>query len=153
MTTPKQQAETATKALLQQAGTAALSVIDVRDGAAFVTLVNVAVDGLLRPLLLTSALSHHTQCLKANPRGSLLVHGPLPEGQDPLTVLRVTLSGLFSPVAHGDVGSLFLARHPYAETYAGFGDFGYWQMQPEQAHIIAGFGRAYRVNFKDVVSA
>ena len=35
----------------------------------------------------------------------------------------------------------YLARHPAAELYAGFGDFAFWRLEPERAHAVAGFGR------------
>jgi putative heme iron utilization protein len=35
----------------------------------------------------------------------------------------------------------FLARHPSAEAYAGFADFGFWRMEMSGAHLVAGFGR------------
>lgn len=148
METPKQDGIKTAAALIRAEGTASLSVIDVKGGGPFVTLVNVAADAALRPVLLTSALSHHTQCLKADSRGAILLHSSLPNEGDPLTTFRVTLTGIFNVVERGEVEGLFLARHPYADFYAGFGDFGYWRMEPDHAHIIAGFGRAYSVPFK-----
>jgi heme iron utilization protein len=146
---PKHDASVMAKALISAGGTASLSVLDVDGGNPFVTLVNVAADQVLCPLILISDLSHHAKCLKADPRASLLLHAPIADG-DPMLTFRVTLQGVFSQVNHDPA---FLARHPYAEVYAGFGDFHMWRMEPEHAHIIAGFGRAYGVRYKDIVAA
>ena len=150
METPKQDGVKTAASLIRAGGAGALSVIDVKTGGPFVTLVNVASDATARPVILTSALSHHTQCLKANPRSAIMLHAELPPDGDPLTAFRVTLSGEFQPVAREDVAALFLARHPYADFYASFADFGYWRMEPLHAHIIAGFGRAYSVPFREI---
>lgn len=153
MTTPKQQGMAAARQLLAAGGTGSLAVTDVAGGMPFVTLVNIAVDAGLQPLILTSPLAHHTKCLQANPQAALLLHAPFPADGDPLTALRVTLQGRFAPAEDGAARKAFLARHPYAELYAGFGDFGFWRMTPEHAHIIGGFGRAYGVRFADLVQA
>ncbi len=150
--TPKHDAIRAVAALLRDGGTGSLSVVDVVDGIPFVTLVNVAVDASLRPVLLVSDLSHHTKCLKANPQGSLMLHAPIACEGDPMLTLRVTLSGRFRPIEDEHARAAFLLRHPYAELYAGFGDFNFWCLDAEQAHIIAGFGRAYSVRFKDLMT-
>ncbi len=146
--TPKHDASVMARALISTGGTAALSVVDVDGGQPFVTLVNVAADHALRPLLLISDLSHHTKCLKADSRASLLLHAPFGEG-DPMLTFRVTLQGVFAQV---ELDQTFVARHPYAEMYAGFGDFHMWRMEATHAHIIAGFGRAYGVRYKDIVA-
>lgn len=152
MESPKQEGVKSAAALIKAGGTGSLSVIDIKSAGPFVTLVNIATDGQLRPLILTSALSHHTQCLKANPRASIMLHAPLPNDGDPLTALRVTLTGVFQPVDRTETEATFLARHPYAELYASLGDFGFWRMEPEHAHIIAGFGRAYSSPFRDLAA-
>lgn len=150
--TPKRDGMKAAKALILKGGTATLGVLDVKSAAPFATLVNFATDAAGAPVLLTSALAHHTQCLKQDQRASLLVHAELPAEGDPLTGLRVTLTGRFEPVDDPAIRAAFLARHPYADLYAGFADFGFWRMVPERAHIIAGFGRAYAVGFADLMA-
>ncbi len=152
MESPKQEGIRSAVALIKAGGTGSLSVIDIKSGGPFVTLVNIATDQGLRPLILTSALSHHTQCLKANPRAAIMLHAPLPDDGDPLTALRVTLTGIFQPVDRMEAEAMFLGRHPYAELYAGLGDFGFWRMEPEHTHIIAGFGRAYSSPFRDLAA-
>jgi len=154
MQSPKTDGMRAAKRLLQRGGTGALSVLDAKSGDPLVTMVNTAADEGLRPLILISALSLHTQNLKADPRASIMLHEDFPSDGDPQTALRVTLSGHFAPLsAAADATAaraVFLARHPYAELYAGFGDFNFWRMDATRAHIVAGFGRAYDVRFQDL---
>jgi putative heme iron utilization protein len=46
----------------------------------------------------------------------------------------------------------FLARHPKAELYAGFGDFAFWRLSVASAHLNAGFARAADLAAADVMS-
>jgi heme iron utilization protein len=151
MESPKRDAMDQARNLIAGGGTAALSVLDSDGGMPFTTLVNIAADDSLRPLLLISSLAHHSKCLARDPRASLMLHAPLVE-QDPMLTFRVTLLGACSQVTASEAERSFLSRHPYAELYAGFGDFSYWRMDAEHAHIIAGFGRAYGVRFKDLAA-
>jgi heme iron utilization protein len=150
METPKTEAMRRARDLLQAGGVAALSVIDVGDGTPFTSLVNVAAGDDLAPLLLISDLSHHTKCLKANPRASVMMHAAISSDGDPMLTFRATITGVFAVIPNEQAANPFLARHPYAEMYSEFGDFNFWRLQANQAHIIAGFGRAYDVRFKDL---
>ena len=150
METPKQEAIGRVRSLLSAGGTAALSVLDVDGGGPFTTLVNVAAGVDLQPLVLISSLAHHSKCLSVDARASLMLHDVIAADADPMLTFRVTLLGRFSIVAAEEAETVFLARHPYAELYAGFGDFSYWKLDVDHAHIIAGFGRAYGVRFKDI---
>jgi heme iron utilization protein len=153
METPKREAMGRTKTLLEAGGTAALSVLDVDGGGPFTTLVNVAAGPDVQPLVLISSLSHHSKCLARDARASLMLHEPVAPGVDPMLTFRASLLGRFVAVEREMASGPFLARHPYAELYAEFGDFSYWQMAVDHVHIIAGFGRAYGVRFKDIVAA
>jgi heme iron utilization protein len=150
MQSPKLEAMARARTLISGGGTAALSVLDVQGGSPFTTLVNVAADAELRPLVLISALSHHSTCLNADARASLLLNEAISAEGDPMLTFRVSLLGRFEAVSASEAEQHFLARHPYAALYAGFGDFSYWRMAADHAHIIAGFGRAYGVRFKDM---
>jgi putative heme iron utilization protein len=46
----------------------------------------------------------------------------------------------------------FLARHPKAELYAGFGDFAFWRMSVASAHLNGGFARAADLKAQDVLT-
>jgi heme iron utilization protein len=152
MDSPKLQAMRQAHALIATGGTAAMSVLDVADGGPFTTLVNVAADEELSPLILISSLSHHSKCLAQDARCSLLLHEPIAETTDPMLTFRVTLVGQFIKLNAAQSEAAFLSHHPYADLYVGFGDFDIWRMTVDHAHIIAGFGRAYGVRYKDIVA-
>lgn len=111
-------------------------------GAPYASLATVAFDLDLAPILLLSGLADHTRNLTADGRVSLLLDGT--EGHaNPQTGPRVTLTGRAERVAEDDaLRARFLARHPGAALYAGFGDFAIWRVAPERAHFVGGFGRA-----------
>ena len=126
--------------LLRRARTATLGTLNADDGTPYASLVNLATDVRGCPVILVSTLAWHTRNLLADPRGSVMVAETPPAG-DALTGARVTVMGRFSRVDQALVGRRYLARHPAAELYAGFGDFGFWRLEPERAHAVAGFGR------------
>jgi heme iron utilization protein len=140
------------KTMLAEARTATLSVIDPETGGPFGALVNVAVDAELCPLILTSTLSRHTQGLLKNANASIMVQGIIPVDRDPLTEMRLTVTGKFERVEHAEVRTEYLQRHPYAELYADFGDFGFWRMTPEKLYVVAGFGRVYSFEMAEVIA-
>jgi hypothetical protein len=126
--------------LLRRARTATLGTLNADDGVPYASLVNVATDVQGLPLLLVSTLAWHTRNLLADARASLMV-AELPETGDALTGPRVSIMGRFVETGDAAVRRRYLARHPAAELYAGFGDFAFWRMEPERAHAVAGFGR------------
>jgi putative heme iron utilization protein len=106
----------------------------------YASLVLVAVDHDLSPILLLSQLAEHTKAIAADGRVSLLFDGT--HGLDqPLTGPRVTLVGRASRVDDARPARRFLSRHPDAEIYAGFKDFHFYRVAVERAHLVAGFGR------------
>jgi heme iron utilization protein len=135
------------KQVLQRAKTGTLSVLDFESGAPFGALVNVATDEDGLPLFLLSRLARHTKSLLLNPVASLLVYEPPAEG-DPLTGFRATIAGEL--VETKSDGARYIAHHPYAELYAGFGDFGFWRMKPKMIYVVAGFGRIQSFEWGEV---
>ncbi|WP_370675313.1 HugZ family protein [Pleomorphomonas sp. PLEO] len=136
--------------IVRSAATASLGTL-ATDGGPFVTFVTVATDINGAPLVLLSGLAAHTRHLARDGRASLLMQAPASEGADPLTGARVTVSGTFQCVAreaadHARLLGRFLARHPEAEDYAGFGDFSIHRMSMEGVHLVAGFGRISRLS-------
>lgn len=97
------------------------------------------------PIFLFSALSDHTRNLARDPRAALLIEAASRRA-NPQTGPRVTLMGRIAPCAEGEdernARRRFLARHPGAERYAGFGDFRFFRMTVERAHYVGGFARA-----------
>jgi hypothetical protein len=123
------------------------------DGQPFASLVTPATAPDLSLVLLLSDLSEHTRHLRAEPRCSVLVTGS-PEAANPQTAPRVTVTGLAECLA--DAGPLqprYLAIHPYAAMYAGFGDFALWRIRPLGGLYVGGFARAARLRAADLAPA
>jgi len=121
-----------------------------RGGWPFVSLVMVALDHDVSPLLLISDLSEHAKNIKAERRVSLLFDGT-PGLDDPLTGPRVTVLGEAAPIEDSRFKARFLARHPSAELYAGFADFHLHRVSISRAHLVAGFGRIQWVEARDLL--
>jgi putative heme iron utilization protein len=119
---------------------ASLATIDPNSGPPYPSLVLVATEPDGTPIFLISGLALHTRNLQADPRASLLIDGT--GGlEDPMTGARVTLVGQARPRPNATALRRFLARHPAAQTYAGFADFAMYGLTINQGHFIAGFGR------------
>jgi putative heme iron utilization protein len=130
---------TAAKKLLREARSGALATLTAGSGDPYCSLVNVATAADGAPLLLISRLALHTRNLLADPRVSLMLD-ERKEG-DPLEGARVMLMGTAEPAQDAAAKRRYLARHPSAEMFAGFQDFGFWRMALKGAHLVAGFGR------------
>ena len=129
------------RGLMRHCGAAALATLDA-DGAPFASHVATAPGPDGAPVLLLSRLAVHTENIRRDPRSSLLlVRFPTPGG-DAMTAERLTLTGSLHPHPDQDgAGRAFLARHPDAAHYAGFGDFRYFGFTIRSGHLVAGFGR------------
>jgi putative heme iron utilization protein len=128
-----------------RAGTLASSAA----GQPFASLVTPACAPDLAVLLLLSDLSEHTRHLRADARCSVLAVGE-PEGANPQTAPRVTVTGLAEPTTDPALKARYLAVHPYAAMYAGFGDFSVWRIRPLGALYVGGFARATRLRAADL---
>jgi len=143
------------KVLLRSTRAGTLGTLDRNTGHPFASLVTVGTDVDGSPLILTSRLSTHTANLEADGRASVLL---AQSGKgDPLAHPRLTVLGIFRAVARASeddarVRRRFLARHPKAELYAGFGDFSFWRMQVASAHLNGGFARAADLTPQDVLT-
>ncbi len=140
MSDPRSFSAQEARSLLRRARTATLGTLNREDGSPYASLVNIATDVRGWPLILVSTLAWHTRNLLTDPRASIMV-AELPASGDALTGPRVTIMGRFSQVQDGALKRRYLARHPAAALYSGFGDFAFWRMEPEMAHAVAGFGR------------
>jgi putative heme iron utilization protein len=119
------------------------------DGRPYASLVLLAWDFDGAPLLLLSDLAEHSRNLARDPRQALLIDGTGGLA-DPLTGPRASLIGKAAPVGHDRLLARFLARHPSAETYAGFADFKLYRVTLERAHFVAGFGRIRWIEGKEL---
>ena len=136
------------KHLLRSVRAGALATLDRESGFPFASLVTVATDCDGSPLLLMSGLAAHTANLDKDRRASLL----LAQGGkgDPLAHPRLTVLGRLARTDEPRVRSRFLARHPKANLYAGFGDFSFWRMEVVGGHLNGGFARAMTLSADDI---
>ena len=152
--TPDRQARRLLRAA--RVGTLATVSPSADGGQPFASLVTPAIAGDGAILLLLSDLSEHTRHLRAEPRCSLLVAGPA-QSANPQTAPRVTVTGLAAVSDTAAVSKTakdwarFLAVHPYAALYAGFGDFHLWRIVPRGGLLVGGFARANRLRAADLI--
>lgn len=136
--------------LIRQARTAALSTLARRTGHPFGSMVSVACELDGTPILLMSTLAAHSRNLAEDPRASLLFEDRTVD--DPQQGGRITVLGAVEKIAEpAEVARRYLARLPEASLYAGFGDFAFFRLVVEEAHLVAGFGRAMRVRREDLL--
>lgn len=129
----------AARAVMRGQDRAALATRLAADGVPYASLAMVALDAACRPLLLISDLAEHTKNLEREPRASLLFDATA--GLDsPLTGARVTVLGELARCDDRAALSRYIRRHPDAELFSGFADFGLWRMSVTRAHMVAGFG-------------
>jgi len=95
------------------------------------------------PVLCVSLLAEHGRNLRCDPRASLVVAQSERRG-DPLDAGRVTLAGTVAR-PEGDLEATaraaYVAAHPPAGLYAGFGDFSLWVLRIERVRWVGGYGR------------
>jgi heme oxygenase (biliverdin-IX-beta and delta-forming) len=127
------------RGLVRRALKASLATLDPGTGYPYASLIIVATDASGVPILLISNLARHTRNLVKDNRASILVDGTGAMG-DPLQGARLTLFGLAEKTDDPAAKQRFLARHPEAEFYVNFQDFGFWRLTVEGAHYIGGFG-------------
>ena len=118
----------------------------------YASLVLVAVAHDLSPILLMSDLALHSQAIRADNRVSLLFDGTAGLDQ-PLTGPRVTLLGRAEQTGDERLMKRFLARHPDAAMYAGFGDFRFYRVALERAHLVGGFGKVRWLTMAELLPA
>ncbi len=143
------------KTLLRSARHASLAVAEAATGWPLASRVSLATDMAGRPLILVSTLAAHTAGLVANERCSLLVGEP---GRgDPLAHPRMTIKCRArksdrDAAERAEHARRFLNRHPKAKLYSDFGDFSYFRLEPEEASLNGGFGKAFRLMPTDILS-
>ena len=136
--------------LLRTVESASLATIERDGGGPYASLVLVAADEDGSPILLLSDLAEHSRNLAADDRASLMIDGTAGL-EDRLTGPRLTLLGraIASDAPRHRAG--FLARHPGAAQYADFGDFRFYRVAVERAHLVAGFGRVHAISADDLL--
>lgn len=122
----------------------------------YASLVLSAADDTGNPILLLSALAQHSKNLNEDPRLSLLFAEPSAvdaESPDRLAEARVTVLGRAARSADPELRARFLVRHPEAAACADFGDFAFYRVAIERAHLIQGFGRIVWLEAADLAAA
>ena len=143
-------ARQATKKLLREGRSGALATLMAGSGDPYCSLVNVATAADGMPLLLLSRLALHTKNILADTRVSLMLDER--RDSDPLEGARVMLMGRVAVTDDPEVRRRYLARHPDAAQFAGFGDFAFYRMTIQRAHLVAGFGRIVDLTAADVLT-
>jgi putative heme iron utilization protein len=138
MTAPSALPAATARALLRSRDRATLATSLAGAPYASLVLAATAADGA--PLLLISDLAQHTVNIAGEARVALLFDGT-GELDEPLTGPRVSVLGRAERSDDARLRARYLARHPSASRYAGFGDFHLYRIAVERAHLVAGFGR------------
>ncbi len=133
------------RTLVASASRGALSTLAADPaGYPYGSVASFGLDDRGNPLFFVSLMAEHTQNAIRDPRGSLLVTEPVPEGADPLASGRVTLLGLLSTVADADrpmARERYLEANPTASYYIDFGDFTFYRLDVESIRYVGGYGR------------
>jgi putative heme iron utilization protein len=119
-------------------------------GAPYASLVLIAADLDASPLLLLSDLAQHSRNIVFDPRVALLFDGTAGYA-DPLTGPRLTVIGQAIAVEDPRRLARFTARHPTSAIYSGFADFRLYRVIVERGHLVAGFGRIYWIDRRDLL--
>lgn len=137
---PMENPGTIARAVMRACERASLATAMVEGGWPYASLVAVALDFAGAPLLMISDLAEHAKNIKAaRGRCALLFDGTVGY-ENPLAGPRVTVLGRMVPEDDERLLARFVARHPDADAYAGFGDFHLYRMTVDRAHLVAGFG-------------
>lgn len=144
------------RTLLHLASVATLSTISrKRPGFPFGSLMPYALDSAGRPIFLISNMAMHTHNLEADPRASLFVTQPAPDG-DVLGAARVTLVGHVLQLSDAEkpaARELYLKAHPSSQYWVNFTDFAFFHLNPVDIYYVGGFGVMGWVTARDYVAA
>jgi heme iron utilization protein len=113
-------------------------------GYPYGSVATFGLDGQGNPIFFVSLMAEHTQNALRDPRASLLVTEPVPDGADPLASGRATLMGRLSRVEGADrpeAQERYLAANPAAEYYIGFADFVFLRLDVTSIRYVGGYGR------------
>ncbi len=142
ITTSRADSALACRRLIRRGRAASLATALAADGGRpYASLISVAFDCDLAPLMLFSDLSDHTRNLAKDDRASLLIE-EASSLKNPQTGPRASLVGRIAKTADERHKRRFLARHPEAALYADFADFHVFRLGLERIHYVGGFARA-----------
>lgn len=133
------------RTIVANASRGALSTLSADPaGYPFGSVATYALDAGGSPLFFVSLMAEHTQNAQRDPRASLLVAEPVPDGADPLAGGRVTLMGDLAVVAGDDrdaVRARYLEANPTSAYYIDFGDFAFYRLTVGAVRYVGGYGR------------
>ena len=114
-------------------------------GYPYGSVASYGLDDRGNPLFFVSLMAEHTQNAIRDPRASLLVTEPVPDGADPLASGRATLIGTAwsrstRPTAT-TARDRYLVANPSASYYIEFGDFVFYRLTVESIRYVGGYGR------------
>jgi putative heme iron utilization protein len=138
--------------LLRTCRQGALATLMPGSGDPYCSLVNIASAPDGAPVLLISKLANHTKNILNDARVSLMLDERA--AGDPLEGARIMVAGVAERAEGDDIALLkrrYLAAHPSAEMFAGFGDFGFFRIAIKGVHLVAGFGRIVDLKASDVM--
>jgi putative heme iron utilization protein len=131
------------RTILSGSSVATLATL-TEDGSPWASVVQYSLLDDGTPVLILSTLALHGRNVKVDPRASLALAGPVPEGHDPGDSGRVTLAGRVEQPTGDELEaakSSYFAATPAAELYTEFGDFTVYLLRPETIRWVGGFGR------------
>jgi hypothetical protein len=149
--TPGEEART----LVAAARSGSLATLSA-DGTPWASIVTFGATDAGEPVLVVSTMAEHTRNLAREPRCSIAIAEPVPDGEDPLDRARITLAGhVIEPAgAEADAALEAHARHyPFAREYAGWADFSVYLLRVERARWVGGFARMSTVEAADYAAA
>ncbi|HEX3088223.1 MAG TPA: DUF2470 domain-containing protein [Ilumatobacteraceae bacterium] len=114
-------------------------------GYPYGSVASYGLDDRGNPLFFVSLMAEHTQNAIRDPRASLLVTEPVPDGADPLASGRATLIGRLDQIGDGADRDMardrYLLANPSASYYIEFGDFVFYRLTVESIRYVGGYGR------------
>ena len=145
------------KTLVASETRGALSTIAAQpEGYPYGSVASYGLDARGNPLLFVSTMAEHTQNALRDPRASLLVAEPVPDGADPLASGRVTLMGEMRAVDPSDrdlARERYLDANPAAAYYIEFGDFDFYRLTVQSIRYVGGYGHMSWVDPDDYAAA
>jgi hypothetical protein len=126
------------------------------DGTPWASIVTFGATGAGEPVLVVSTMAEHTRNLEREPRCSIAIAEPVPDGEDPLDRARTTLAGHVI-VPRGEAADAALEahalHHPFARAYAAWADFTTYVLRVERVRWVGGFARMSTVEPADYAAA
>lgn len=139
------------RTLLRTSSSGALATLTPASGDPYCSLVNVATEPSGAPILLISRLALHTKNILNDSRVSLLLDER--DDGDPMALTRIMIAGRAERIeAAAGARQRYLARHPDAEGFVDFPDFGFFRIRPASVHLVAGFGRINDIRGPDLLT-